>query len=144
MYVHLRRRLRGQKRAARTDHHVKTTVAHCLPHVKVFAQGQAAVHDCDSPGEAFRKPAYGLRRERYLRYENDRSLPEGHRLIQRSQVYLRLAAACDAVEQEPRRLSRSACLQRPGYRPRGRLLRRRQPGRRAMGKLAPSQRVAQQ
>ena len=98
-------RLRGQKRAARTDHHVKTTVAHCLPHVKVFAQGQAAVHDCDSPGEAFRKPAYGLRRERYLRYENDRSLPEGHRLIQRSQVYLRLAAACDAVEQESGRLS---------------------------------------
>src|SRR5262249_49476348 len=74
-----------------------------------FGVGEVAVQDGDVPAAAL-EARDRLRRERDLRNEDDRFLPLLHRLLDSSEINLRLSAARHAMQQE--RLERT----RPGER----------------------------
>ena len=71
-----------------------------MPLIEVLAESQSRVEYADASGEALREAADRLRRQGQLRHEHDRALALLDGVRNRGDVYLGLAAAGHALEQD--------------------------------------------
>ncbi|WIG61566.1 MAG: hypothetical protein OJF49_004314 [Ktedonobacterales bacterium] len=95
---------RREERRPRTDDHIHCPRPDTPPLAQPLGWGQLTMQQRHPPRKAPGKARHSLRSQRNFRHEDDAAQPPRQRCRQRLQVYLSLAAASDAMQQEDSRL----------------------------------------